>query len=298
MQPKKYLVVLNEKANRGQSSKDWEEIKLELEKLHLKYTLLSSKYHGHIKTVLSQNLLDMFEQNQIPNCIIVIGGDGTINETINGIKIAQRKNSKIIDIPIGIIPTGCRNEFIKSAKMEINKKNALKKITNCQEKHLKKIGYLHEQKNNENNFFINKAQIGMQDYKNDEKKSKLKNSLKKVFSLVPIMYNLTNFPLILNSNNRIHKFPKVFSIKIINNSNLIKDLEVEIFERKYFIQNILLIILWLFNYKIIGKNYHKYKIVFAHIQIPSLEYGYVDNEKIGTKFYDVSIGSIQYPFIY
>ncbi|MCK8607310.1 diacylglycerol kinase family protein [Apilactobacillus ozensis] len=298
MQPKKYLVVLNEKANSGNSRQDWINIKNELEKLHLSYMLLNSKYHGHIKIVLSQNLIDLFEQHNLPKHIIVVGGDGTINETINGIKIAQKKYPAIPDIPVGIIPTGYKNEFITSAQMEINKDNAIKKIVNCKENHFVKIGYIRDTKKDYNNFFINKAQIGLQDYTYKINRSRFINNLIKIISLVPTMYNLTSFPLVLISNNRTHNFLKIFSIKITNNLNLVNNLKVEIFERKSFIRNIFLILLWLFNLKIRGKNYHSYKVFSAKIQIPSLEYGYVDNEKIGTKFYDINIGNVKYPFIY
>lgn len=152
--PKKIFSGIKRKSKQWQFKTRLDQYKKnELEKLHLSYTLLNSKYHGHIKIVLSQNLIDLFEQHNLPKHIIVVGGDGTINETINGIKIAQKKYPAIPDIPVGIIPTGYKNEFITSAQMEINKDNAIKKIVNCKDNHFVKIGYIRDTKKITTTFF-------------------------------------------------------------------------------------------------------------------------------------------------
>lgn len=49
------------------------------------------------------------------NFIISAGGDGTLNEVVNGVMEAKNRNSDL-DIKIGILPLGTGNDFIKTIK--------------------------------------------------------------------------------------------------------------------------------------------------------------------------------------
>ncbi|HHY70747.1 MAG TPA: acylglycerol kinase family protein [Thermoanaerobacterales bacterium] len=44
--------------------------------------------------------------------VVAVGGDGTVNEVVNGIVGT--------DIELGIIPTGTGNDFIKTLKISLN----------------------------------------------------------------------------------------------------------------------------------------------------------------------------------
>lgn len=54
--------------------------------------------------------------------VVCIGGDGTLNELINGLLKAE------IKVPVGYIPMGCTNDFARSMKISKNYKKAVRQI--------------------------------------------------------------------------------------------------------------------------------------------------------------------------
>ncbi|KAG2662824.1 hypothetical protein I3760_16G000200 [Carya illinoinensis] len=105
--PPKMLVILNPRSGRGRSSKVFHGIvepifKLAGFKLEVKETTSA----GHARKLASSVDIDT-----CPDGIICVGGDGIINEVLNG--LLTRDNQKEgISIPIGIIPAGSDNSLV------------------------------------------------------------------------------------------------------------------------------------------------------------------------------------------
>jgi len=64
-------------------------------------TIAETHYAGHA-TTLTQSLLE----TETPDAILAAGGDGTLNQVLNGQMLSGRT-----DIPLGIIPLGTGNDF-------------------------------------------------------------------------------------------------------------------------------------------------------------------------------------------
>lgn len=69
----------------------------------------SSEYSGHAIELSKKAAEQGF------NYIICIGGDGSLNEVVNGVMQAKNKNIEL-DIKIGVLPYGTGNDFIKTIK--------------------------------------------------------------------------------------------------------------------------------------------------------------------------------------
>lgn len=68
--------------------------------------LIDKSIEAHfIETNLSHNLKDVLKALDEVVSYVVIGGDGTINDIINGLEN--------LDIPLGILPAGTGNDFVK-----------------------------------------------------------------------------------------------------------------------------------------------------------------------------------------
>ena len=94
---------------------------------------------------LIENLMDS-------DYVLSVGGDGTINEVVNGIR-----KSKRLDIHLGIIPSGTGNDFLKVfAKFDTNR--FISRIIS-NESQLIDTGYILV--NNKKTHFINIADIGL-----------------------------------------------------------------------------------------------------------------------------------------
>lgn len=70
------------------------------------YKLFKTKYEGHASEIAEK--LSKLPDEKIT--IIVIGGDGTINEVLNGISDFEK-------VRLGIIPAGSGNDFARGHKI-------------------------------------------------------------------------------------------------------------------------------------------------------------------------------------
>jgi diacylglycerol kinase family enzyme len=93
--------------------------------------------------------------------IVVVGGDGALNDAINGIMNSNAENKK--DIAIGIIPNGIGNDFAKYWELSIDDyKKAIDWIINNRRKRID-IGYCsyYTEKKREQRYFLNAVNIGL-----------------------------------------------------------------------------------------------------------------------------------------
>ena len=83
------------------------------------YKLFQTKYKGHASEIAEK-------LSKLPNekiSLIVIGGDGTINEVLNGITDFEK-------VRLGIIPAGSGNDFARGIKVDTNIDELVDKLIN------------------------------------------------------------------------------------------------------------------------------------------------------------------------
>ncbi|KAK5837056.1 sphingoid long-chain bases kinase 1 [Gossypium arboreum] len=105
--PPKMLVILNPRSGHGRSSKVFHGIAEPILKLAgFELEVVKTTSAGHAKKLAST-----VDISTCPDGIICVGGDGIINEVLNG--LLSRENQKEgISIPIGIIPAGSDNSLV------------------------------------------------------------------------------------------------------------------------------------------------------------------------------------------
>ncbi len=103
---KKYLVILNPSAAKGTAIKKKPEIEKLLQEKGLDFTLVVSEKPG-APMALAQAAADKGY-----DVVIAVGGDGTLNEVINGLMTAKLAGKKIPGL--GVIPAGRGNDFAGS----------------------------------------------------------------------------------------------------------------------------------------------------------------------------------------
>lgn len=84
-----------------------------------KYKLFQTKYKGHASEIAEK--LSKLPDEKIT--LIVIGGDGTINEVLNGITDFEK-------VRLGIIPAGSGNDFARGIKVNTNIDELVDKLIN------------------------------------------------------------------------------------------------------------------------------------------------------------------------
>ena len=101
-----WQVILNPHAGCGKGRRDKSKIVAILDHSGLRYRLHESEYAGH-SFILAKDLAINGETH-----FIVAGGDGTLNEIVNG--IFNGKNSQCDQIVIGMLPVGTGNDWIRT----------------------------------------------------------------------------------------------------------------------------------------------------------------------------------------
>lgn len=101
----RYLVVINPKAGRVKVQKIQRIIDDFLSAQQVCYELIVTERAGQMKSLLHQHWDNA-------DVIVAVGGDGTINEVVNGLCDFSK--------PLGIIPVGSGNDFVRSCGIPVN----------------------------------------------------------------------------------------------------------------------------------------------------------------------------------
>lgn len=98
----KTLLILNPKSKNGKGERQFTEIFDNLKSHSIVYDAIQTEYPGHGVELANEAILKAYDR------ILTAGGDGTINEIVNGIMLADSRPQ------LGIIPNGTCNDFIKA----------------------------------------------------------------------------------------------------------------------------------------------------------------------------------------
>ena len=85
-----YYIIYNPAAGGGSSIPIYKQVKAVLDQRHLAYAIKTSRYPGHTNVITKQ--IGDFNRREHP-VLLVIGGDGTLNQAING--LAGTRQSEI-----------------------------------------------------------------------------------------------------------------------------------------------------------------------------------------------------------
>jgi len=114
------IIIANERARWGRSRLRVRHAETFFHKHKFPFSSFTTGYRGHARELAAD------AATQEVSTVVVIGGDGTVNEVINGILA-----SGCHKIPhIGIIPSGCSNDFSKSLGIPQQLRKACRTIMN------------------------------------------------------------------------------------------------------------------------------------------------------------------------
>jgi diacylglycerol kinase (ATP) len=99
----KYRIIANPNAGHGKGARAIPEIERELTRLGLDYDLVRTERVGHAIQLASEAALAGYE------VIVAVGGDGTVNEVLNGLMEARTSSKN--RPALGVLCTGRGNDF-------------------------------------------------------------------------------------------------------------------------------------------------------------------------------------------
>ena len=96
-----YIFIVNPKSRTGQGELLWSQLEPELKKRRVSYEVRMTGRKKDAERIATEITADEEEHT-----MIVLGGDGSLNEVINGIKNPSK-------VTLGYIPTGSSNDFAR-----------------------------------------------------------------------------------------------------------------------------------------------------------------------------------------
>lgn len=143
-------VILNPYSNRWNSQKRWTEAEVALRNAGVDFDLVISQAKGHIVELAEQAVRD----GCLP--VIVMGGDGSLGEAVNGLARAASSESDMLG-PLGILPTGSANDLAYALGLPTDLNEAARVIARGKTRQMD-LGKMND------HYFINNSGAGIEPY--------------------------------------------------------------------------------------------------------------------------------------
>lgn len=111
-----YEFIVNPQARSGMGEMIWNRLKPELRKRRTDYCVYRTKRRHH-----GQQIAEKLTSDGKEHTIVVLGGDGTVNEVVNGIFRPEK-------VMLGYIPIGSSNDFARGLKIPKDPEQALEAV--------------------------------------------------------------------------------------------------------------------------------------------------------------------------
>lgn len=154
MSSSKILVIVNPNAGKKKAKTEWPIISDLLQQNEIEFDVEFTKYRHHAIKIV-KNKIETIGYNKI----IAVGGDGTINEVVNGIFLQNRYKTE--EVLLGVITIGTGNDWAKMFQIPTDYKEAVMIIAS-KKPFLQDVGkvYYHIGDRKESRYFINAAGLG------------------------------------------------------------------------------------------------------------------------------------------
>jgi len=306
-----YDIIINELAGSGHGKTVWEIVKPLLEQRQIVFEYRVSEYAGHT-TRLATQFAEKRRQSlhTATRVLLVIGGDGTLNEALNGLMQVPTDDP----MPLAYIPGGSGNDFARGLGMATDPAIALAQILNNMRARPLNIGTYHETFKNEHRYFVNNVGLGFDaQIVDDTNRSKQKGKLGHwayLSNALKAYSQQEGYPLTVHVGRQRDRYRHAFlctvsnhpyfggGVKILPQADLHDDqLELIVVEEPHWWT-----ILWLFLLLVMGGRHlnsrfvHHYRSKKLHLLVNSVEIGQMDGQTIGNRNYDLYLSTQPYPF--
>jgi YegS/Rv2252/BmrU family lipid kinase len=148
-----WVTIVNKAAGAGKTERDWPEIEVLLKKHGIRFEPYFTNRRLHASIIARKKLKEGYSK------IIVVGGDGTMNEVING--LFSQQTISTTEVMLGMISVGTGNDWARMFNIPAGYEEAVKTIKQ-QRTFIQDAGLVSYRKNGKEwkRYFINIAGMG------------------------------------------------------------------------------------------------------------------------------------------
>ncbi|PID91055.1 MAG: lipid kinase [Bacteroidetes bacterium] len=190
MNSKDWITIVNPAAGRGKIAKDWPEISALLKQHRISFIPFFTRRRLHASVLAKRKIEEGYSR------IIVVGGDGTMNEVING--VFAQKRIPTTEVMLGLISAGTGNDWAKMFDIPSDYSSAVRTIRN-QKTFIQDAGLVSYRRNGKEwkRYFINIAGMGF-----DARVAERSNQLKTAGKSGAFVYFYSIFASLLNYKSK------------------------------------------------------------------------------------------------
>lgn len=150
----KYFFIINPYAGKQKATKSWIKIETMLKAENLIYSFYFTLRRGDAQNIVKKRIEEGYKN------FIVIGGDGTLNEVINGIFLQKTVNTE--EITLGLISLGTCNDWARYYGIKNDFSAAIQRLLlkKTLKQDIGKVNYLADGEKKEL-YFLNVAGLGL-----------------------------------------------------------------------------------------------------------------------------------------
>ncbi len=148
-----YHIIVNPASKSGHGRKMWDALEPVFKKKKIMYDVVFSKHTGHIIQYVKDLTSNLPKEPAEPLRLIILGGDGTLNEVLQGVADFDR-------VEIGYIPTGSSNDLARDLRLPKDPQITLERILSGQVHRLVDIGSVTYNETKQTRFFAVSSGIG------------------------------------------------------------------------------------------------------------------------------------------
>ncbi|MDU1022021.1 MAG: YegS/Rv2252/BmrU family lipid kinase, partial [Lactobacillus paragasseri] len=292
---KKVHLLVNLKSGSNKGAKALKEIEAALKKEKLAYNIQISTYPGQLVPIATKTANEI---NNNYECIVVVGGDGSLNQALNGVK-----NSLHPDTPLAYFPAGTGNDFARAAKLQNNPLKFIKKIKNHPTVTNVDCGRYQDLLTGEEKYFVNNLGIGFDAFVvNKTNHSKLKTKFNKInignltygINIAQALKGQDNFKVKILTNEHTYSYDHAYLVTTTNHpyfgggvpilpiANIYNHkLDIAIVEKPNLAKFLYLFSKLLLNGSHMqSKQFHYFEANKIEVETYQAEYGQLDGEEL------------------
>ena len=303
----KYYFLVNPCSGSGKGKQVWQQVATYLATTAVDYNSVLSKYPGHPHKIAAE----LAPHHQEIDCLVVIGGDGTLHEVISGLIDGSQNNR----LPVAYIPAGTGNDFARGYGISTRPLEALQQILQNRQERVINVGHYYDSLSGQQGIFLNNFGIGfdaaiVHATNNSRAKDFLNHhhlgTFSYIFKAVKVLFTQPPFSVRINDRQDFtHAFLLVASnhpfigggIKVAPGQRVDKrQLELVVVEKHHWLTLIWSMLMFAGGHLPASRYAHVFRGTQLKYQIKPAQYGQIDGEEPGKHAFNLELTCCDYPF--
>ena len=305
----KYHFIINPCAGGGKAWTAWHQVQTALAaKPGIQFDHATSQYAGHPRELAIQAV-----QRGDCDCLVVVGGDGTLHEVITGLIATQQEEP----LPVGYIPAGTGNDFARGYGIATEPRQALDQILTNQHPHWINIGHYHDFSRECEGIFLNNFGIGFDAaIVHATNHSWAKAFLNRhhlgtfayIYKAVRVFFAQPAFRVVVDDDGHQRTFNHAFLLVASNHPYISggvriaadqridrRELELVVVEKRHWLTLLWAMLMFASGQLVDSRFAHLFRGTQLRYAVTPAQYGQIDGDEPGKHPFDLALDCCSYP---